>query len=144
MPHMWLSPMAKEIERQNLRRRLADEEAVALEKAAATAVVAPSYFIGLDLGQAQDYSALCIVERTNRPDPQAPEGEKPRDVNCYGVRHLHRWKLGTPYSIIVEEVVTLCARPPLPGASLVLDATGVGRPVVEMFRAAKLPVKLIP
>jgi hypothetical protein len=102
--------------------------------------VPPVYLIGLDLGQAQDYSALCVVERTHGPDVNEPA----RAVNHYGVRHLHRWQLGTPYAAIVADVATLTARPPLPGAALVLDATGVGRAVVEMFRGANLPVKLVP
>jgi hypothetical protein len=107
----------------------------------------PSYLIGLDLGQAQDYSALCVVERTQAPraeDQDAGPVPLEREVHRYGVRHLYRWKLGTPYSAIVADVATLTGRPPLPGSSLVIDNTGVGRPVVEMFRAAKLPVKLVP
>jgi len=33
----------------------------------------PEFFGGLDLGQAEDYSALVIVERTQRPDPDRPD-----------------------------------------------------------------------
>ncbi len=50
------------------------------------------------------------------------------------MRHIHRWKLGTPYPTIVDDVIALMHRDPLKDdASVVIDATGVGRPVVDMF-----------
>jgi hypothetical protein len=67
-----------------------------------------------------------------------------RRVRTYGVRHLQRWQLGTPYTTVVADVVNLAARPPLPGCPLIVDATGVGKAVVEMFRAAPLQVTLHP
>jgi hypothetical protein len=88
---------------------------------------------GLDLGQVADYSALAVAE-------QAQAGGRRE----YRVRHLHRWPLGTPYTApgglgIVEAVAGLLARAPGP-AMLVVDATGCGRPVIDVFRAARLPV----
>jgi len=89
------------------------------------------YFIGLDLGQAQDYTALCVVERKNLLY------SSPR-VRYY-VRHLQRFKLGTAYPDIVQAVKRMYDRPPLRGQSaLVVDATGVGRPVVDLFKKAGL------
>ena len=41
----------------------------------------PPYFVGLDLGQAQDYSALAIVEQVLMPPAQP----------VYEARHLFRW-----------------------------------------------------
>ena len=32
-----------------------------------------SYFIGLDLGQAHDYTALTVLEKSKLPDPDRPE-----------------------------------------------------------------------
>ncbi len=53
----------------------------------------------------------------------------------YDVRHIQRWPLGTSYPAIVSDVNALMARPLLLNAApLVLDGTGVGRPVVDMFR----------
>jgi hypothetical protein len=52
--------------------------------------------------------------------------------------------LGTPYPAIVKDVQALMERPPLPGCRLVVDATGVGRAVVDLFRGAKLPALLVP
>ena len=110
------------------------------------------FFIGLDLGQAADYSALAVLERII---PQAPapasygthelwrDGQPiapPRTPlpPVYHGRHLERFPLGTPYPKIIEGVTARLATPALQGATLILDATGVGRPVVDMFRAAGL------
>lgn len=97
----------------------------------------PAYFVGLDLGQSADPSALAVVE-------QSPGYDLPKPRHSYAVRHLHRWELGTPYPQIVREVASLLARDPLPGCVLCLDNTGVGRPVTDLFREARFPAKLVP
>ncbi len=81
------------------------------------------YTIGLDLGQAQDYSALVIVEQ---------DDERTR----YDVPHIQRWPLGTSYPQIVADVSAIRAAPELAECALVVDGTGCGRPVVDMFVAA--------
>jgi hypothetical protein len=93
----------------------------------------PDYFAGLDLGQTQDPTAFVLVERTRRGD-----------LPVYAVRHLERFHLGTAYPAIVERMKTITGKPPLRGQHLAVDQTGVGRPVVDMLRAAGLPVKLWP
>lgn len=81
-----------------------------------------SYHIGLDLGQAADYTALAVIEWT-------PDALK--------VRHLQRFPLGTVYPAIVDAVADLMTRlPEYP--TLAVDATGVGRPVVDLFRVKRL------
>lgn len=95
-----------------------------------------SFILGLDLGQSADYTALCIVERrTAEPKPAT-----------YDVRHLQRFALGTPYPEIVVKLGGMLRAPALAGCviSLVADATGVGAPVVDLLRAAKLPARLVP
>jgi len=107
------------------------------------------YIIGLDLGQASDYSAMSFVEMHTAGE------SKP----TFDVTYLHRWPLGTPYPKIVEGVGKLLSedrfmrrmyggrytedhkvlRHPV---TLAVDATGVGRPVVDMFRDAHLPGSL--
>ncbi|HEX9633830.1 MAG TPA: hypothetical protein VGA02_15315 [Gemmatimonadales bacterium] len=96
------------------------------------------YVVGLDLGQAHDPTALAIVER-------AP-GATVADPVAHLVRHLHRWPLWTPYPQIVGNVHDMLDRPPLKGATaaLVVDATGVGRAVVDLFADAALGVRLVP
>ncbi len=97
----------------------------------------PRYFVGLDLGQAQDFTALAVLERPP-PESAKARGEPP----VYSVRHLQRFPLGTPYTAIVREVDRLTAAPPLKGCALVVDSTGVGKAVVDLFREAGLPVWL--
>jgi len=93
----------------------------------------PGYFAGLDLGQAQDYSALAVLERTLRPDQARPG----RELAHYAVRELRRWPLGTSYTVICADVVKLYAAPPLKGSTLVVDRTGVGASVVDFVSKAK-------
>lgn len=88
----------------------------------------PCYLVGLDLGQAQDYTALVIVEQQDT-SPTA----------SYAIRHLERFRLGTAYPRIVSHVQALLQRPSLQGQStLVVDATGCGRPVVDLLTQAQL------
>jgi hypothetical protein len=91
---------------------------------------------GLDLGQSRDYSALACVEQV--------EGDDGKEFN---VRHLHRWPLGTPYTTpegepngIAEDLCELIEQAQRE-VILVLDATGCGRPVVDIFRRYGLGVK---
>src|SRR5215211_7638159 len=112
------------------------------------------FYVGCDLGQAQDYTAIVVVED---------------DEDSLYVRHIERLPLGTYYPDQVErvkEIVTdarLVQEVPevsgdfytgareagfravgstsvVPRAAgriepdLVVDATGVGRPVVDMMR----------
>lgn len=100
----------------------------------------PLYFSGLDLGCLSDYSALVVVERNTIPNPDKPGGT----LYTFDVRHIHRWQLRTPYPTIVEEVKEMYAKPPLAKSVLVVDQTGVGKPVVDMFRAAKIGASLRP
>jgi hypothetical protein len=104
------------------------------------------YFLGLDLGQASDYSALAILERTEKMTDIVYPDKPPRKEASwhFGCRFLKRWPLGTAYTTVVAEIGELVRKPPLAKATLVVDATGVGRPVVDMFRKAQLPVTLVP
>ncbi len=146
------------------------------------------YLAGLDLGQAQDPTALVIAERMIEPpyDPSAVElvheqvevkppwyingqlyraGESVQqvhkklrladgslvdvptggDVVHYRVRHIQRFKLGTSYPAIVEEVSTLLSRPELgTDVTLIVDGTGVGRPVVDLFHQKRRSFDVVP
>lgn len=101
------------------------------------------YFMGVDLGQANDYTAVSVIERVERRE----DGET---RSRYHLGHLERFPLGTSYPGQVERVGELIAA--LKGSPfrhegrvtwdgdvrLVVDATGVGRPVVDLLRAARL------
>lgn len=85
------------------------------------------FYIGLDLGQASDYTALIILQEV--PDPAG---------NVYHVRRLERVR-GEPYPNVAKKVKEIMTTPALAGyTDLVVDQTGVGTPVVDLFRQAGL------
>ena len=105
--------------------------------------------VGLDLGQAKDFTALAVVEATPTQREETvtdldPEYHLPRDrieiveglPLSLAVINIARLELGTSYPTIVERVGAAMRRNP--GALLVLDHTGVGRPVVDLFDQAGL------
>jgi len=57
----------------------------------------------------------------------------------YHLRHLERFELGTPYPKVITRTGDLLnSRAIRKRATLVADATGVGRPVIDMFDQAGL------
>jgi hypothetical protein len=107
----------------------------------------PHVYLGLDLGQRHDPAAIAILHRTIEPTGPFNHvtweiGREPHFRLC----HTERLALGTPYIQIVSRIRRLLERlsAPLPGIhsyagtaplrTLVVDASGVGRPVVELLR----------
>jgi hypothetical protein len=100
--------------------------------------------VGLDLGLRRDYSAIAVLEFTEEVDgTRDPVTMDFRRERVIRLRHVERVRLGTPYNAVVEHVGKLVHDPRLQGCTLVADATGVGAPVVELLRAARLPCRLI-
>jgi len=92
------------------------------------------FYVGLDLGQRRDYSAVVVVERCETRRAFL----NPR-FEALHVRHVERVPLGTPYPRVVARVREIVRQPELAGqCTLTVDGTGVGAPVVEMLRAAQL------
>jgi hypothetical protein len=89
-----------------------------------------SYVLGLDLGAAQDPTALAVVRRLGGFGSLLDDS-----TEIYQVGHLERLALGTSYPAIVEHVKFVLGKLPR-GTELVIDYTGVGRPVFEMFEVA--------
>ena len=83
----------------------------------------PEYIIGVDLGYSQDYTALAIAERVGLKKAE------------YRIRHLMRFELLTPYQEVARQVhrILHSEQMRLFDKHLIIDATGVGRPVIEMF-----------
>ncbi|MDP9438817.1 MAG: hypothetical protein M3P49_08735 [Actinomycetota bacterium] len=106
-----------------------------------------NFYLGLDLGQAQDYSAISLIEeplwvpswwqfgqdRTLKPGWTSPASLEPwqaEELVSYNyhhgrppspplsVRHLERLPLGTRYPIVVERVEALLKSAPLKGKRL--------------------------
>jgi hypothetical protein len=98
------------------------------------------YISGLDLGQAQDFTALAVLEQTELPNPEKPM----QKVRHYAVRHLERFPLGTAYTAVCARLVTLFAAPPLAGTELAVDQTGVGRPVIDMLNRSPINASIRP
>jgi len=75
-----------------------------------------TFFIGEDLGQASDYTAIAVIDA---------------DTTGYKVRHLQRFPLGTPYPQMVDRTAQI--KDQLSGSILAVDGTGVGRPIIDLF-----------
>lgn len=91
------------------------------------------YFVGLDLAQSHDFSALAIAERSGHAG-------LPR----YTVRHLERIPRNTRYPEVVRFTMNtlrwlrgLRAGHIPPKLWLTLDKTGVGAAVADLFREEK-------
>jgi hypothetical protein len=93
------------------------------------------YFLGLDLGQTNDYTALAVLERTTTPDFREAS---------YALRHLQRYQLGTTYTAIVTDIASIASRPALRDAPVVVDQTGVGRAVVDQLRQQPAIAQIVP
>jgi hypothetical protein len=96
------------------------------------------YCSGLDLGPPAAFSALAILERTPRPDPAKPQKER----GHYAVRHLERFAVGTPYPEIAARVRDVFALSALARSRLLVDQTGVGHPVVQLIRRARIDARI--
>ena len=108
-----------------------------------------NYRIGIDLGQARDFTAVAILECPRHWAEVSP-------TNPARLLHCERIPLGTSYVDIVEYVrsalfprvrryaedayVMLSPRfrGAVPRVTLIVDHSGVGRPVVDLFRQARL------
>ena len=101
--------------------------------------VTGQYFVGLDLGQSQDFTAIAVLERAELVGDWDPVMFAWRKAIELRLRHLERIPLGTPYTEVVERVVAVTRSADLEGrCQLIADATGVGRPVMDMLRRAGL------
>jgi hypothetical protein len=93
------------------------------------------YHLGVDLGQANDPTALSIIEDRQLPLPEYDKGGR----QLLGERQLAVVHLrcieGRDYTTIARCIAALVERQPLLGrVSTVLDGTGVGRGLVGMIR----------
>ncbi len=87
--------------------------------------------IGVDLGKVSDYTGIVVAE-TYWPESLAP-GDRPR------LRHRLRWierlPLGVDYQLQVDRIALVAEQSRALGStSIIIDATGLGRPVVDLLR----------
>jgi len=94
-----------------------------------------------------DPTAICVLETKTADTPgmtlplhvpywrkKVEEYQKP-----FNVVHLERLPLGMSYPEQVLFVASLIAREPLKSPDVLVDYTGVGRPVYDLFKAARVP-----
>ena len=91
------------------------------------------FVVGVDLGQTADPTVAAVVKRYVRTRFSNIQGKEIRD-EWYGVRHLEALPLGLSYLDQAARLKRLMEAEPLVGnADLVIDRTGVGRPVFDIF-----------
>src|ERR671920_2349825 len=106
------------------------------------------YLVGVDLGQANDFTAIAVLEKTIAPPETAmfsPVGKSPSNRLVeghivYDLVYLKRPKLGTAYDTISKRVADLVCELEPQGAfgelgqvTLSVDGTGVGRGICDML-----------
>lgn len=84
------------------------------------------YIIGLDLGQAAEFTALAVVEKAGHGDEAT-----------YSVRHLKRYQPGGGYLKILDDLAGMIETGPLKALFpvVIIDGTSAGAAVVGMFRS---------
>ena len=106
--------------------------------------------IGVDLGKMRDHTAIAIVRRpdtvvrTVQMRPYTVISE--RRTWPSAVVYLETVRLGTSYVDVVERIRQIARHEALGDGKrrVVVDATGVGSPVVDKLRRAKLGCELRP
>jgi hypothetical protein len=110
------------------------------------------WVVGCDLGQSSDPTAIAVIEHTCGVHDAGSDFERhightthlQTPAEQINVRHLERLPLGLAYPTQVQHVANLLARPPLCAtennkrAELVIDQTGVGAAVGDIFLDAGL------
>jgi hypothetical protein len=108
----------------------------------------PSVFVGMDIGQARNYTALATLERrwvaATVEEFIASAGKAYTGYWDYRVTKLERIELGTSYVDIAHWVKDYLDSIYYPcHKHLVMDATGVGTAVRDLFRDMKLKANLV-
>jgi len=106
------------------------------------------WFLGLDLAQRQDFTALAMLNLTWRKAERCPVtwqwNRKPELALC-GLDRYPRGESYRSYCINVERRVDqILAREPGATVHLVIDASGPGAPIVDEFRRAGLDITIHP
>lgn len=96
------------------------------------------YFLGVDLGSQSDNTAIALLERveTMKAKPNAyGKLEAESTDSIYKMHHLELVPLGTSYMRIVDRIAAIISDRRVSGNIFtIVDATGVGLPVVQMMR----------
>lgn len=102
------------------------------------------FTLGLDLGMKRDYTALAAVESWRSTPVRDPVTYQFTSTEGVALRGLERMRLGLGYLAVPHWIRSLLRRWNIASSTLVVDATGVGAPVVELLRRENLPCTIIP
>jgi hypothetical protein len=103
------------------------------------------FFVGVDLGQTRDPTAIAVVERAETEGEFDATVWASRKTVELRLRKLERIPLGTSYPEVVSKVVELTRSRALAGrCHLAVDGTGVGQPVVDLLRDARPGCNILP
>ena len=94
------------------------------------------YFLGIDLGQRQDHSAIAVLKRhTQLTGDRDPVTYKPYEVTTLVLSHIERLPLNMPYPELIWKIKDLLANPNIErDHRIAIDATGVGGPFLDFLR----------
>lgn len=95
-------------------------------------------FVGIDLGEAGNHTAVAAVDR--QPLAKPIHRRKFR----YALRFLEEYELGIHYPDQVARLAETLRKPAFKGSKVGADYTGVGRPVVQLLQLQRCPVSLFP
>lgn len=107
-------------------------------------IVRDRYVLAADLGQSTDPTAVAVIHHRIHRHMRV-DGYTTTAGETFDVRYLQRLPLGLSYVEQVAEIGKLLARPPLntPLTTFVIDYTGVGRAVGDLFDSVGLePLKI--
>jgi hypothetical protein len=96
------------------------------------------FFTGLDFGQAREFSAVAVLEKTYVPVPEKPHTA----IGHYAVRFMERFPSGTPYGAIYARLAEVFREKPLSNSILVVDQTAVGKPVIDLLRQSGIRARI--
>lgn len=94
------------------------------------------YFVGLDLGQSRDWSAVVINRKDEARRYIRGTTRQVRTIVLHNVVRMHRYPLGTLYPDIARSIYKALEQlPTLPRLpQLIVDNTGVGRGVTDVMK----------
>jgi hypothetical protein len=96
-----------------------------------------NYWVAADLGQAHDFSAVCVIK--DQALPTVDEGRVIVGPRERTVVYADRFR-GISYVDVVDHLIRLKNAPPFGGKSnLVIDGTSIGRVVSDMLHEQNVP-----
>ncbi len=95
-------------------------------------------FVGIDLGEAGNHTAIAAVERAKLDKPIV------RQKYRYVVRFLEEYELGIHYPEQIDRMKATLSHEAFRGSLVAADYTGVGRPVIQMMKKQRVHPGLKP